>query len=36
VQLAEPGPELLTHLGVEGTERLVQEEHPGFDGQGPG
>ena len=36
VQLAQPGPELLADLGVEGAERLVEQEHPRLDGQGPG
>ena len=36
MQLAQPGPELLADLGVEGPERLVEQEHPRLDGQGPG
>ena len=28
-ELAEPGPELLADLGVEGAERLVEQEHRG-------
>ena len=32
----QPHPELLADLGVEGPERLVEEEDPGLDGQRPG
>ena len=36
VQLAQPDPQLLAHLGVEGAEGLVEQQHPGLDGQRPG
>ena len=34
VQAAQPLAELLAHLGVEGAERLVEEQHLGLDGEG--
>ena len=36
VQAAEPLPQLLPHAGVEGPERLVQQQHLRLDGQCPG
>ena len=31
VDVAQPAPQVLAHLGVEGPERLVEEEHPRLD-----
>ena len=36
VQVAQPLAQLGAHLGVEGAEGLVEEQHLGLDGQGPG
>ncbi|MNW06767.1 hypothetical protein D3C71_2032310 [compost metagenome] len=36
VQAAQPAAQLLAHLGVQGAKRLVQQQHLGLDGQGPG
>ena len=33
VQPAQPGPQVLAHLGVERTERLVEQQHLRVDGQ---
>ena len=35
VQSPQPAPQLLPHLGVERAERLVEQQHPGLDGQRP-
>ena len=36
VEVAQPGPQLLAHLGVEGAEGLIEQQHPRLDGQGAG
>ena len=36
VEIAQPGPQFLAHLGVEGTEGLIQQQHPRLHRQGPG
>ena len=36
VQTPQPAPQLLPHLGVQRTERLVQQQHLRLDGQRPG
>ncbi len=36
VQAPQPRPQVLTHLGVERTERLVEQQHLGVDRQGAG
>jgi hypothetical protein len=36
VQAAQPHPQLLAHLGVEGAERFVEQQHLGFDGERAG
>ena len=36
MELAQPGAQLLAHLGVEGTEGLIQQEHPRLHRQRPG
>ena len=36
VQPPQPGPQALPHLGVEGAERLVQQQHLRLDGERPG
>ena len=36
VEAPQPGPKLLPDLGVEGAERLVQQQYPRLHGQRPG
>ena len=36
VQAAQPAAQLFAHLGVQGTKRLVEQQHFGFDRQGAG
>ena len=36
VEVAQPSPQLLAHLGIEGAEGLIEQQHPGLHRQGPG
>ncbi len=36
VDVAQPAAEVAPHLGVERAERLVEQQHPGLDGERPG
>ncbi len=36
VEVAQPGPQLLAHLGVERAEGLIEQQHPRLHRQGPG
>ena len=36
VQIAQPGPQLLAHLGIEGAEGFIEQQHPRLNRQGPG
>ena len=36
VQATEPAPEVLAHVGVEGSEGLVEQQHGRLDGEGAG
>ena len=33
VEVAQPAPQLLAHLGIERAERLVEQQHARFDGE---
>ena len=35
VEIAQPGPQFLAHLGVEGAEGLIEQQHPRLHSQGP-
>ena len=35
VEIAQPGPQLLAHLGIEGTEGLIEQQHSGLHRQSP-
>ena len=36
VEIAQPGPQLLTDLGIEGAERFIQQQHARLHRKGPG
>ena len=36
VQAAQPAAQFFAHFGIQGTKRLIQQQHPGLDRQSPG